>query len=280
MIEDLRTFTYLENGSIMYSPYSSTKCSSTLLPGFYKLSAIKEYGKPIEILCNIQEFHEPKVSLSNYDNKDSIDKYVNHFFSESIVKKISGMGFLHKGAVLFHGKEGTGKTTAIKNLSQDLIKSKEAIVFYIDPCSVKDTLPFIKQIRNIQSNPIIIVVEEIDGAFGQTNHSSFYKSFMDGNESISNIFMFATTNHLSEIPKALLRPSRFKYIEEFKPLSELSDVQTIVSGMTGNAKVVEELCHNLVGKTLDEIKHAVLDHVFNLDERSKVTSSIGFKVQE
>jgi Cdc6-like AAA superfamily ATPase len=41
------------------------------------------------------------------------------------------LGFYHKG-ILLHGKEGTGKTTIIKNYVNKIVKDNDGIVFYVN----------------------------------------------------------------------------------------------------------------------------------------------------
>jgi ATP-dependent 26S proteasome regulatory subunit len=40
------------------------------------------------------------------------------------------LGFYHKGGILLHGKEGTGKT--IKNYVNKIVKDNDGIVFYVN----------------------------------------------------------------------------------------------------------------------------------------------------
>ena len=141
---------------------------------------------------------------------------------------------------------------------------------------------FVRKIRAIQKNPIIVVIEEMDGALAEGNSTeSAFKSYFDGNESIDNCIIFGTTNYIDKIPTALKdRPSRFKYCLEINGIEDESDVYDIMMNMIGDIfepTEVVDYARELVNSTLDEIKQFCIDKIMDIDSY-KVTKKIGFTV--
>lgn len=191
------------------------------------------------------------------------------------------MGFIHKSGVLLHGKEGTGKTSIAKYYYTRFIKDKNAVVFYINNSDgyFYKCWEFIVEIRKIQDDPIIIILEELDG-FMKDNEDKL-KSCLDGNLSISNCVVFASTNHIDRIPEALKnRESRFKFVINIEGIQNKEEVFKIIKNMIGNDFSDEEInkySEELKGKTLDEIKQFCLDKIMSIPVSEKKKIKLGFK---
>lgn len=277
---DLKSFHYLENGEISFSVFDTIKTTSKLDVGTYKVAYVSSpTGGKLEVKVDTDT---ETVKMSSFKEKHQLDNLFKSFFNKKVAKRINDLGFYHKVGVLLYGKQGTGKSTIIKNYCKLAIEKHNAIVLYID--MTRGTLAqwdFVRKIRAIQKNPIIVVIEEMDGALQESGTESAFKSYFDGNESIDNCIIFGTTNYIDKIPKALKnRPSRFKYCLEINGIENESDVYDIMINMIGDIfepTEIVDFARELAGSTLDEIKHFCVDKIMDIDSY-KITKKIGFTV--
>jgi SpoVK/Ycf46/Vps4 family AAA+-type ATPase len=278
----LKSFHYLENGEINFSVFDTIKTTSKLDVGTYKVAwvSLPTGGNKLEVKIDTDI---ETVKMSNFKDKKKLDELFKSFFNKKVAKRINELGFYHKVGVLLYGKQGTGKSTIIKNYCQYAIAKHNAIVLYVN--MTRGTVAqwdFVRKIRAIQKNPIIVVIEEMDGALAEGNSTeSAFKSYFDGNESIDNCIIFGTTNYIDKIPTALKdRPSRFKYCLEINGIEDESDVYDIMMNMIGDIfepTEVVDYARELVNSTLDEIKQFCIDKIMDIDSY-KVTKKIGFTV--
>lgn len=278
---DFKSFHYLENGEIQFSCFDTIKTTKILVPNSYIITYDRTYGNERVVL----KIDEDKETTKNYvfKDKDKIDNLFKSFFNNEVSNKIEKLGFCHKCGVLFFGKEGTGKSSIMKQYWSQAIKNNNALVFhfiendyYVDKC-----WEFIRDIRRVQDNPIIVVFDEIDNHI--KNNEGYLKTVFDGNLSINNCIFLAATNYINEIPKAISeRPSRFKYsieISDMTDISNIKDVITFILEDSLNETEIEDLAKTLSGNSLDYIKQYCFDKLMGLNyHREKNNSKVGFKI--
>jgi SpoVK/Ycf46/Vps4 family AAA+-type ATPase len=277
---DLKSFHYLENGEVTFSVFDTVKTIPKLEVGTYKVSWItSQQGGKLEIKV---ETGSEDVELFEHDHKEKLDNVFNGFFDKNVRKKIKNLGFYHKLGIILYGKQGTGKSTIIKNYCAEAIKKNNAIVMYINFTNgTTAQWDFVRKVRAIQDNPIIIVIEEIDEPLKNGGVEGCFKRYFDGNESIDDCIILASTNYINDIPKALKdRPSRFKYCLEVKGISDEKIIYDILNSMIGDTHAstdIIEYARKLVDSTLDEIKQFGLDKIMDISTYStKNTTNIGF----
>lgn len=265
---DLKSFHYLENGEVTFSVFDTVKTIPKLEVGIYKVSYVITPQGAGKLEVKIETGSE-KVELFEYEHKEMLDKLFNGFFDKTVRKKIKKLGFYHKLGILFHGKQGTGKSTIIKKYCNDSIKNNKAIVMYINFANgTAQQWDFVRKVRAIQDNPIIVVIEEIDEPLRSNGVEGCFKRYFDGNESIDDCIILASTNYINDIPKALKdRPSRFKYCLEVKGVSNEKIIYDILNSMIGDTHASSDIidyARNLVDSTLDEIKQFGLDKIMDI----------------
>lgn len=267
--DDLKSFHYLENGDVSFSMYDTLKSTDKLCPGFYNVSA--EYVAGV-IKTNLRiDTNNENVRKISFNDIDKIEKLFESFFNKDVIEHMNKSGFNHKTGVLLHGKEGTGKSTVIRYYSNEMIKNNNAIVFYIDLTIyeyISHCWSFIRGVRKIQDNPIIIIFEEIDGMMREEDNKSFLKKILDGNLSIDNSIFMATTNYIDSIPDAIKnRPSRFKYVLNVDGIYNDEDIFIAMKCMIGHIFNDEDIVifsREMNGKTIDCIKQFCIDKIMNL----------------
>lgn len=275
---ELKSFHYLENGEISYSYMNTLKTCEKLDGGSYKVDYLDYPTNKVTLK------KDPDIETSKshtFPEKEEIDAFINSFFSDDVMEMVKNFGFYHKAGLLFHGKEGTGKTSIMKHYYNRLIEENDAIVVHM-MCTnyrFKDCWDFIMGLRKVQDNPIIIVMDEFDEYLKE--NESFLKKAIDGNLSIDKSLFMASTNHLDKIPDAMKkRKSRFKYVVDIGGVSSEDEVTSILTKLLGSIfskDEIEAFVQELKGQTLDEIKQFALDRVMKIQTSKPVKKSIGFK---
>lgn len=271
-----KSFTYLENNVVKYTDSLVKDISITLKPGIYHIAHNHDWHNPDLVLK--QSDDKETVKSFTFSDKEKLTKLIDAFFDKDKVEKIKNLGYNHKAGILLSGREGTGKTSIIKEYTNKIATKHQGLVFIIDEHSDKliDCWSFIENIRKGQSNPIVIVFDEFEQYLGDGNEA-LIKSILDGNRSIDDCLFFAATNYLEKIPKPLSnRPSRFKYSFIIEGMQNTDEILNILSNILINNTNLEEIAKNLKGKTIDEIKQFCLDKILDL-ETMEFNQQIGFK---
>ena len=264
---DLKSFNYLENGEVGFSCFDTVKSTNELDAGSYNISYLEYPENRLQLNMN----SDSEISrIHNFPDKAKIDALFDSFFNGKVIRKISSLGFYHKTGILLYGKEGTGKSTIIKHYYSEAIKRNNALVFHIIPIEsrIRDCWEFITKIRRIQSNPIIVIFEELDSYLKYPGNEGFLKTMIDGNMSINNCLFMATTNYITDIPQALRsRPSRFKYVLNVEGIQNKEDVFGIIKNMIGDLYsdgAMELFADDLTGETMDVIKQFCIDKIMDI----------------
>lgn len=279
---DLKSFNYLENGDVTFSVFDTVKTVNKLDSGIYIASYIQT-GTGGQLNIKIDSDTE-SVQTHNFSDKEKLDNFFISFFNKDVIKKMLELGFNHKAGILFYGKEGTGKSTIIKNYVKQIVEKHNAIVIYIEGINgITAQWEFVSKIRAIQDNPIIVVFEEIDILITRGLEGKL-KTCLDGKDSINNCLCFGTTNYINNIPNALKdRPSRFKYSLNIEGLSDEKDIYLILENMIGhihNPSDIIEFASELNGSTLDVIKQFCIDKIMEIKTHKPNKKKMGFNTEK
>lgn len=120
-------------------------------------------------------------------------------------------GFTFKRGMLMWGPPGSGKTSAVWQMTKRLVDSYNGVVIFIeDP---KLAVWCLTVLRRIEPNrPMITVMEDIDSIIAQHGEHSLL-ALLDGEFQISNVVHVATTNYPYMLDRRFIdRPSRFDTI--------------------------------------------------------------------
>lgn len=175
---------------------------------------------------------------------------------------------------LLYSAPGTGKTSLINLMCQELIEKYNGIVFSLSSENEVAAFPdAVRRIRKIEPNRrIIAIIEDID-AFTQCSNSlnTMLLNILDGNLKLSGLVTIATTNHIEYLEERYTnRPSRFDRVVEFPlPNAESRKMFIEKTVLPEDLKKIniDEWVEKTDGFTIDHINELILLHfVFGHDE--------------
>lgn len=168
---------------------------------------------------------------------------------------------------LLYSAPGTGKTSLINLMCQELIEKYEGIVFSLSTESEVSAFPdAVRRIRKIEPNRrIIAIIEDID-SFTQCSNSlnTMLLNILDGNLKLSGLVTIATTNHIEYLEERYTnRPSRFDRVVEF-PLPNAASrkmfiEKTVLPEDLKNINI-DDWVEKTEGFTIDHINELILLH--------------------
>lgn len=166
---------------------------------------------------------------------------------------------------LLYSAPGTGKTSLINLMCQDLIDNYNGIVFSLSTSGEIELFPdAVKMIRKVEpERRIIAVIEDIDTfTESSTQLNTLILNILDGNMKLSNIVTIATTNHIEMMESRYTnRPSRFDRVVEFplpNPESRRMFIEKTVLPEDLDKINLDDWVEKTEGFTIDHINELIL----------------------
>jgi len=217
-------------------PSGKISLQQKLNPGFYKVDIHRDYG----IYCKrIMASSDELFTFTDSLIPELLEE-INLFWDKAETYKNNKL--VHKRGVLLAGCAGTGKSTIISLLSNEISKRNGVVFNITDPNNLSLYINFINNsFRQIEPNtPIITIIEDID----RYEDNDSILDFLDGKSQIEHHVIIATSNNTTRIPTTFLRPSRIDLIFEVPLPSEQTRREYFI-----NKKIDQELVEELVSKT-------------------------------
>jgi len=128
--------------------------------------------------------------------------------------------------ILLNGKPGNGKSSLVLEVAKEV-----GLPIYKFELSCMDNQEFTRQIEEVKHDHAILLFEDFDTIFnGRTNLNKSdrfggltfdcFINILSGIDSITNKFVFITTNHLQAIDPAIIRPGRIDEVIDVPPLNK------------------------------------------------------------
>ncbi len=159
---------------------------------------------------------------------------------------------VYKRGVMLFGPPGTGKTSSIIELINNIDLSNSVVLF------INKELPykFVKGFKN-DTRLKIVVFEEFTDILKSCSYSEML-SFLDGENSLENTFIIASTNYPEKLPENIInRPGRFDKIYRIASLTE-NDINRYLQHF--DLSIGSDMMSRLLGKTIAELKEIILIH--------------------
>lgn len=167
---------------------------------------------------------------------------------------------------LLYSAPGTGKTSLINLMCQELINKYNGIVISLTSSyEIEMYVEALKRIRNLEPDrKIITIIEDIDNFIGDEYHTSsldtYILNILDGNYKIGGVVTIATTNFINKIENRYKnRPSRFDRVIEF-PLPNAESRKIFIE----KSIQPEDISKIDINKWVERTKGFTIDHINEL----------------
>lgn len=184
---------------IVYQP--SRDPTKVLSPGLYEILSNQQIG---------MYFYRVKFSTENIlrfpdtDSEKVVDEIVNFWGREA---KFKEYGISFKRGILLHGPPGSGKTSTIKLIIEDVINRKGVVIKFDNPELFSAGMRIFRSIQ--PDTPVVVLMEDIDAILEIYNESDVI-NILDGVDRLEKIVFLATTNFPEKLGERIInRPSRF-----------------------------------------------------------------------
>lgn len=191
----------------------------------------------------------PKTEDKLYNFKDSMSsellKEINDFWGKRLEFKKSEI--THKRGILLEGPPGTGKSSII-NLLCDQLVSRGGVVFKLrNERNFESYLDYIKLFKKIEPDRnFITIIEDIDT---YDNIKTDLLDLLDGKTQFNGHIVLATTNNSGNLENTFLRPSRF-------------DIRVLIGPPTENVKIGYLETKGFTKEELDTIINKITKFTF------------------
>lgn len=170
-------------------------------PGVYAVDFSRDMG----LFCKKIDIKSDELFIFSGSITQELLEEINLFWSKAELYKANNL--IHKRGILLEGFPGTGKSSIISILSNEII-AKGGVVFKINGFRNLDHyIEFVRTgFRKIQPDtPIITILEDLDQ---YEDVEVELLDFLDGKTHLDHHVIIATTNNTEMIPDTFLRPSR------------------------------------------------------------------------
>ena len=236
-------------------PTTSIKITNKLFPGIYLVDEDRSgiFCKKINVeVDNLYKFSDSLII--------KLVNEINNFWDKKDLYNEKNL--IHKRGILLEGYPGTGKTSIISLISNEII-NKGGVVFKVS--SPRNLLIYINFIQNyfrkIESDtPVITIIEDVDK---YEDVEAELLDFLDGKSQINHHVVIATSNNTEEVSNTLLRPSRLDLCIEIPLPNRLTREEYFINKNVPN-NLVNDLVKVTDGMSLADLKEVYIC-VFLLD---------------
>jgi len=172
-----------------------------LEPGVYVIDFSREQG----LFCKKIDIKSDELFVFSDSITIDLLEEIKLFWSKADLYKKNKL--IHKRGILLEGFPGTGKSSIISILSNEIMKMGGVVFKVSGYRNLDNYIDFVRTgFRKIQPDtPIITILEDID-QYDEVEIELL--DFLDGKTHLDHHVIIATTNNTEMIPDTFLRPSR------------------------------------------------------------------------
>ncbi len=206
--DETNEYSQWEKDETAFYPVVPRKILKKIPSGYYKI--LYDSDKHSWFLSKKTIKTDEIIDLSTNNSKKIIED-IKLFWT--MKERYDKYQLLHKRGILMYGPQGSGKTSIINQLIDNLINDHKGVVFSIeDTTDLNSFSDFSSTFRMIEPDrPLIVIIEDIDGLLDDGhNTEKVLLNILSGINQIDNVVYIATTNYPEKIgPRLLNRPGRF-----------------------------------------------------------------------
>lgn len=236
------------------------------------------YGRYTWRNHSVRQYRDFDTIYMDPKMKKSLISDMDNFLSTKAKILYNRYGRVYKKVILFHGKPGSGKTSTVVALASRYGKSISK--FTLTPnLNSQHIESLFSSIPNGTANTWILM-EDVDSLFAkrEANTSIDFSTLlncMDGIATLDGMVLFMTTNHITQLDDAFVRPGRVDLCLEFHlpGTDELRDALKVLGSeysheheefliKHGKGMTIAQLQNHLFECVMGE-KKSILDYSLN-----------------
>ena len=181
--------------------FPTAKTVVSLTPGVYDIKISQANGLYFE---RVPVVTQGLIRFPETNSSRIISEIQNFWSRESIFRDYK---LAYKRGIMLHGPAGSGKSSTIQLLMQDVIERGGVVINFNNPNTF---ISGVRKLREIQpDSPLVVLMEDIDSII-ETNSESEVLNLLDGVNQIDKVVFLATTNYPERLGDRIInRPSRF-----------------------------------------------------------------------
>lgn len=181
--------------------YPAGKTTSKLEPGFYEPSYDQNRGYYF-LRLNVKT--EGLLRFPETNSERVITEIQTFWTRETQYGKY---GLTYKRGIILWGPPGSGKSSTIQLIVEDVIKRDGIALKFAEPNIFIDCVRILREIQ--PTTPVVVLMEDIDSIL-ELYHESEVLNILDGVERVEKVVYLATTNYPGQLGERIInRPSRF-----------------------------------------------------------------------
>ena len=215
------------------------------------------------------------MRLSDSKSEEVINE-IEHFWTLREVFK--AYGYVHKRGFLLHGPPGSGKTSTIAIVAEEMVKRGGIVILADNPSLVSDMLRNMREVEPVR--PVVVILEDIDSII-ENHGDEDTLSLLDGENSIDSVVYLATTNYPENLEDRIInRPSRFDRVVKIGTPSAEARRQYLQSKLDLPKKELAKWVTASKGLSIAHLKEMIVSVCcfgMTLDEVSKRVKKMAIK---
>ena len=168
------------------------------------------------------------------------------------------LGYLHNRGILLYGPPGSGKSSVIQQVADNMVEQGDIVIFVENLSGVIAGLQALRQVE--PERRVVVVFEDVDQYVGYQERDLL--QLLDGEGSVDNVLYVGTTNYIDKLPARLLRPGRFdKHV--FVDMPPIEGRLLYLNKKLGNVaeqSKIQEIAKKTEGFSFGALRELIIGH--------------------